>query len=75
MRLEHVPNPEDAAVWTTKTPIIGLTTVEMHHSDCVKLQFGMHQEIPCPPMCLDPWHLKKPPVVSKELEGLRPGVP
>ncbi|XP_050879493.1 extensin-2-like [Lathyrus oleraceus] len=35
------------------------TTVEMHQSDRVKLQFGMHQEIPGPPMSMEPWHLKK----------------
>src|ERR1051325_480665 len=31
----------------------------MHQSDRVKLQFGMHQEIPGPPLSLEPWHLKK----------------
>ncbi|XP_058775349.1 protein MAIN-LIKE 2-like [Vicia villosa] len=59
LELGHEPNEADATVCTAKTPIIRFTTVEMHHSDRVKLQFGMHREIPCPPMCLDPWHLKK----------------
>ncbi|XP_050889584.1 serine/threonine-protein phosphatase 7 long form homolog [Lathyrus oleraceus] len=57
--LEHQPNPEDAAVWTAKTAIMRFTTVEMHQSDRVKLQFGMHQDIPGPPMSMEPWHLKK----------------
>ena len=29
----------------------------MHHSDRVKLQFGMQQGIPDPPTCLGQWHL------------------
>ncbi|KAI5391148.1 hypothetical protein KIW84_076128 [Lathyrus oleraceus] len=45
---EHQVNPEDAAVWTTCTPIIRFTTVEMHNTDRVKLQFDMVQSIPDP---------------------------
>ena len=57
--LGHVPNPEDAATWTAKTAIIRFNIVEIHHSDRVKMQFGMHQEIPSDPTCLSPWHLKR----------------
>ncbi|KAI5420574.1 hypothetical protein KIW84_044396 [Lathyrus oleraceus] len=37
--LDHDVNHDDAAVWTTKTPVIRFTMVEMHQSDRVKLQF------------------------------------
>ncbi|CAK8561135.1 unnamed protein product [Lathyrus sativus] len=57
--LDHQPNPDDAAVWTAKTPIIRFTTVEMHQSDRVKLQFGMHQDIPDAPVDLGKWHQKR----------------
>src|ERR1044072_5077078 len=57
--LDHVPNDEDAEVWTAKTAIIRFNIVEMHHSDRVKMQFGMFQDIPRDPICLDPWHLKR----------------
>ncbi|XP_058739177.1 coatomer subunit zeta-2-like [Vicia villosa] len=53
---DHEVNPYDAAVWTEKTAITRFTTVEMQHSDCVKLQFGMQQGIPDPPTCLGQWH-------------------
>ncbi|KAI5436100.1 hypothetical protein KIW84_022516 [Lathyrus oleraceus] len=49
---DHEVNAEDAAVWNACTPIIRLTTVEMHNSDRVKLQFGMPQNIPDPPTSL-----------------------
>ena len=55
--LDHEINPPDAEVWTAKTTLIRFTTVEMHHSDHVKLQFGMSQGIPDPPTCLGQWHL------------------
>lgn len=45
----HEVNQEDVVVWTAKILIIKFTIMEMHHSDRVKLQFGMHQGIPCPP--------------------------
>ncbi|CAK8530400.1 unnamed protein product [Lathyrus sativus] len=57
--LDHEPSPDDAAVWTSKTPIIRFTTVEMHQSDRVKLQFGMHQDIPDAPVDLGQWHQKR----------------
>ncbi|XP_050879031.1 protein MAIN-LIKE 2-like [Lathyrus oleraceus] len=56
---EHQINPEDAAVWTTCTPIIRFTTVELHNADRVKLQFGMVQNIPDPPASLGEWHMRK----------------
>ncbi|XP_050872642.1 protein MAIN-LIKE 2-like [Lathyrus oleraceus] len=56
---EHEVNPEDAAVWTACTPIIRFTTVEMHNTDRVKLQFGMVQNIPDPPASLREWHMRK----------------
>ncbi|XP_058767158.1 serine/threonine-protein phosphatase 7 long form homolog [Vicia villosa] len=61
LELDHVPDLDEAAIWTTKSPIIRFTTVEMHQSDRVKLQFGMHQGIPDPPEpdCLGRWHLAK----------------
>ena len=59
MGLGHEPNPEDAAIWSAKTAIIRFNVVEMHHSDRVKMQFRMHQEIPSDPTCLSPWHLKR----------------
>ena len=52
MGLDHQVNHDDDAVQTAKTPIIRFTTVEMHQSDRVKLQFGMQQQIPEPPTCL-----------------------
>ncbi|KAI5393604.1 hypothetical protein KIW84_060652 [Lathyrus oleraceus] len=57
--LDHDVNHDDAAVWTTKTPIIRFTMMEMHQSDRVKLQFGMLQQIPESPMCLRNWHQKR----------------
>ena len=59
MGLDHIPNEDDAEVWTAKTVIIRFNIVEMHHSDRVKMQFGMLQDIPRDPICLDPWHLKR----------------
>ncbi|KAI5418920.1 hypothetical protein KIW84_043227 [Lathyrus oleraceus] len=56
--LGHQVNHDDDAVWTAKTPIILFTTVEIHQSDWVKLQFGMQQQIPEPPTCLRDWHKK-----------------
>ena len=44
--LDHVPNEDDAHVWTAKTAIIRFNIVEMHHDDDVKMQFGMFQDIP-----------------------------
>ena len=58
MGLGHDPNPEDAAIWTAKTAIIRFNIMEMHHSDRVKMQFGMHQEIPSDPTDLSPGILK-----------------
>jgi hypothetical protein len=40
-QVNHDDDDDDDVVWTTKTPIIRFTTVEMHQSDRVKLQFGM----------------------------------
>ncbi|CAK8542064.1 unnamed protein product [Lathyrus sativus] len=57
--LDHQPDPNDVAVWTSRTPIIRFTTVEMHQSDRVKLQFGMHQNIPDAPVELGQWHQKR----------------
>jgi hypothetical protein len=45
---DHETNEQDATVWTACTPIIRFTTMEMHHSDRVKLQLGMFQHIPDP---------------------------
>ncbi|XP_050914517.1 protein MAIN-LIKE 2-like [Lathyrus oleraceus] len=56
---DHEVNAEDAVVWTACTPIIRFTTVEMHNSDRVKLQFGMLQNIPYPSASLGEWHLRK----------------
>ncbi|CAK8566422.1 unnamed protein product [Lathyrus sativus] len=55
----HEVREEDDAVWTACIPIIRFTTVEMHNSYRVKLQFGMHQNIPDPPVDISKWHLKK----------------
>ena len=52
-------NHDDAAVWTTKTPIMRFTMVEMHQSDRVKLQFSMLQQIRESPTCLGNWHKKR----------------
>ncbi|CAK8532441.1 unnamed protein product [Lathyrus sativus] len=53
----HQVERQDSAVWSAKVPIINFTTVEMHNSDRVKLQFGMLQDIPCPPKCIpDKYH-------------------
>ena len=49
---DHEINEQDAAVWTACTLIIIFTTMEMHHSDRVKLQFGMLQHISDPPINL-----------------------
>src|SRR3954469_11838965 len=57
--LEHQPNQEDMEIWTAKTAIIRFNVVEMHQSDRVKMQFGMLQDIPSDPTCLDPWHQKR----------------
>ncbi|KAI5447876.1 hypothetical protein KIW84_015355 [Lathyrus oleraceus] len=57
--LDHDVNHDDVAVWTAKTPTIRFTTVEMHQSDRVKLQFGMLQHIPESPTCLGNWHQKR----------------
>ncbi|CAK8578720.1 unnamed protein product [Lathyrus sativus] len=56
----HEVDEHDSAVWSAKVPIINFTTVEMHNSDRVKLQFGMLQDIPCPPKCIpDKFHIGK----------------
>ncbi|CAK8569128.1 unnamed protein product [Lathyrus sativus] len=56
----HEVNQHDSAVWSAKVPIINFTTVEMHNSDRVKLQFRMLQDIPCPPKCIpDKYHTSK----------------
>lgn len=55
----HEINEEDLTVWTLTTHIIIFSIVELHHSDSVKLQFGMHQEIPYLPRCLVQWHQLK----------------
>ncbi|XP_058783861.1 protein MAIN-LIKE 2-like [Vicia villosa] len=59
LELGHESDPAEAAVWTAKSPIIRFTIMEMHQSDRVNLQFGMHQNISDPPECLEPWHLQK----------------
>ena len=59
MDLDHVPNDDDVEVWTAKAAIIRFNIVEMHHNDRVKMQFGMFQDIPHDPICLDPWHLRR----------------
>ena len=46
---DHEINEQDATVWTACTPIIRFTTVDMHNSGRVKLQFDMLQHIPDPP--------------------------
>ena len=56
---DHEINEQDATVWTACTPIIRFTTMEMHNSDRVKLQFGMLQHIPDPPTNLGEWNLRK----------------
>ncbi|XP_058722314.1 protein MAIN-LIKE 2-like [Vicia villosa] len=48
--------PTDSGVWSSKTFIISFTYVEMHHSDRVKLQFGIKQGIPDPPTCMEEYH-------------------
>ncbi|XP_058784550.1 protein MAIN-LIKE 2-like [Vicia villosa] len=48
--------PTDSDVWSSKTFIISFTYVEMHHSDRVKLQFGIKQGIPGPPTCMEEYH-------------------
>ena len=57
--MDHVPNEDDAEVWTAKTAIIRFNIVEMHHNDRVKMLFGMFQDIPRDPIYLDPWHLRR----------------
>ena len=56
---DHEINEKGAAVWTACTPIIRFTTVEMHNSDRMKLQFGMLQNIPDPPASLGEWNMRK----------------
>ncbi|XP_058784813.1 protein MAIN-LIKE 2-like [Vicia villosa] len=48
--------PTDSGVWSSKTFIISFTYIEMHHSDRVKLQFGIKQGIPGPPTCMEEYH-------------------
>ncbi|CAK8572649.1 unnamed protein product [Lathyrus sativus] len=55
----HEVREEDVAVWTACVPIIRFTTVKMHNSYRVKLQFRMHQNISDPPVDLSKWHLKR----------------
>ncbi|CAK8530117.1 unnamed protein product [Lathyrus sativus] len=56
----HEVERQDSAVWSAKVLIINFTTVEMHNTDRVKLQFGMLQDIPCPPKCIpDKYHTGK----------------
>ncbi|CAK8571068.1 unnamed protein product [Lathyrus sativus] len=56
----HEVDEHDSAVWSAKVPIINFTAMEMHNSDRVKLQFGMLQDIPCPPKCIpDKYHTGK----------------
>ncbi|CAK8572940.1 unnamed protein product [Lathyrus sativus] len=55
----HEVREEDATVWTACVSIIRFTTVEMHNSYRVKLQFGMHQNIPDPSIDISKWHLKR----------------
>src|SRR3954467_10352763 len=57
--LDHEPNESDREVWTAVTPIIRFNIVEMHQSDRVRLQFGMHQPIPDPPTDLGRSHIKR----------------
>ncbi|XP_058775861.1 serine/threonine-protein phosphatase 7 long form homolog [Vicia villosa] len=57
--LDHEPNESDREVWTAVVPIIRFNIVEMHQSDRVRLQFGMHQPIPDPPTDLGRWHIKR----------------
>ncbi|XP_058748815.1 serine/threonine-protein phosphatase 7 long form homolog [Vicia villosa] len=59
LMLYHEPNESDREVWTAVTPIIRFNIVEMHQSDRVRLQFGMHQPIPDPPTDLGRWHIKR----------------
>lgn len=47
----HTRDGDDATVWAATTPIIIFTTLGMHHSDCLKLQLDMHQDILGPPRC------------------------
>ncbi|XP_058775807.1 protein MAIN-LIKE 2-like [Vicia villosa] len=55
LKLEDL-EPTDSDVWSSKTFIISFTYVEMHHSDRVKLQFGIKQGIPGPPTCMEEYH-------------------
>ncbi|CAK8562571.1 unnamed protein product [Lathyrus sativus] len=42
-------DPTESDMWSSTTFILSFTYVEMHHSDRVKLQFGIKQDIPAPP--------------------------
>ncbi|CAK8570758.1 unnamed protein product [Lathyrus sativus] len=49
-------DPTESDMWSSTTFIISFTIVEMHHSDRVKLQFRIKQDIPGPPTCMDRYH-------------------
>ncbi|XP_058726085.1 protein MAIN-LIKE 2-like [Vicia villosa] len=59
LECDHEPRGADAAIWTARTCLILYNIIEMHHSDRFKLQFGMHQGIPDPPVDLGVWHLRR----------------
>ncbi|CAK8533946.1 unnamed protein product [Lathyrus sativus] len=49
-------DPTESDMWSSTTFIFSFTYVEMHHSDRVKLQFGIKQDIPGPPTCMEMYH-------------------
>ncbi|CAK8569226.1 unnamed protein product [Lathyrus sativus] len=55
LKLEDEDSTE-SDMWSSTTFIFCFTYVEMHHSDRVKLQFGIQQDIPGPPTCMERYH-------------------
>ncbi|CAK8536304.1 unnamed protein product [Lathyrus sativus] len=49
-------DPTESDMWSSTTFIFCFTYVEMHHSDRVKLHFGIQQDIPGPPTCMERYH-------------------
>ncbi|CAK8571411.1 unnamed protein product [Lathyrus sativus] len=49
-------DPTESDMWSSTTFIFCFTYVEMHHSDRVKLQFRIQQDIPGPPTCIERYH-------------------
>lgn len=49
-------DPTKNDVWSSTTILICFTYVEMHHSDRVKLQIRIQQDIPSPPRCREEYH-------------------